>query len=371
MSKFPQFYNKIFDYSLKRTTHVKFADILNSMSISHKNRVAISSKYIHSEMPIRMANRVTDLNNLPFGLTKNHSVNKVREWYLMSFLDLVESNEPKNESEIKVFAHTVEQIFNRHAPTLMTMSKGIYELKQENKMNEQDTPKIQTFLNRFYTNRTEMRILLEQYLSLFKPTRSPKYFGIVNLNSNPITIIKQAIEDIQYICNKHYFNIDLSDVISIHSTNPELVMPCIDHYLYYILVEIIKNSVQTVIDKQQQRKANTKYNPQIGIRISEIDEKWMLIKIQDNGMGIKPEDMDKIWHYNFSTSKINERDIQTSDNAVDFSLQAPLSGFGYGLPISDVYMNFFNSSTNCIKVDSTLGEGTAIYLFLTKHKIKI
>ena len=48
---------------------------------------------------------------------------------------------------------------------------------------------IQTFLDRFYKNRTEIRILLEQYLSLFENNNDENYFGIINLKSEPIKII--------------------------------------------------------------------------------------------------------------------------------------------------------------------------------------
>ena len=36
MNNFPKFYNKIFDYSLKKGTHIRFKDILKTESINNK-----------------------------------------------------------------------------------------------------------------------------------------------------------------------------------------------------------------------------------------------------------------------------------------------------------------------------------------------
>jgi pyruvate dehydrogenase kinase 2/3/4 len=236
------------------------------------------------------------------------------------------------------------------------MSKGILELKQENKISDIEAPQIQTFLNRFYTNRTEIRILLEQYLSLFDIKNNKNYFGIVNLNTNPHMIINDIIIHLQNICTE-----DLSDIIKINS-NKKIELPSLNHYLYYILFEIIKNSIQAIRDKQ---KIVNNYIPCINITLNEIDNHWILIKIEDNGIGIKNNDMNKIWYYSFSTSQINSNEIIET---TDFNLNSPFSGFGYGLPISDIYINFFNPCNNNIKIESVYKEGTTIYLYLRNYK---
>jgi len=361
MNKFPQFYNKIFDYSLKKGTHIKLIDMLKSYFMKDNTRMMIFTKHLHKELPIRLANRVTDLNNLPFGLAKNHSINKVREWYLTSFIELTEVNEPQTISDIEKYRNIVDIVYKRHAPTLITMSKGLYELKRDNQISDIEAPEIQKVLNKFYKNRTEIRILLEQYLELFDIKPVKNYFGIINLQSNPVEIINKVITDIQYICNTNNLNInDLHDIIKVKCIK-YINLPCIDHYLYYILFELIKNSIQAVTEKN---KINGEYIPCITITIQEIDELWILIKIDDNGIGIKENDMDKIWYYSFSTSIINMSDIIEES---DFSKKSPLSGFGYGLPISDIYVNFFNSSSNNIKINSVYKEGTNIYLYLRRY----
>ena len=136
----------------------------------------------------------------------------------------------------------------------------------------------------------------------------------------------------------------------------QIILPTIDHYLYYILFEILKNSVEAV---------RYKPDPLIEVTMKEIDEEWVLIKIQDNGGGIQDKDMDKIWYYSYTTHPINTAEIVEQ---TDFSNKSPLSGFGYGLPISEIYVNFFNSSSHNIKIICNNNK-TSVYIYLRNIKL--
>jgi len=359
MNHFSKYYNKIFDYSLKKGTHIKFIDILKTYPINHKDKILLTTKHIYNELPIRLANRVTDLNNLPFGLSKNHSIHNVREWYLMSCLELFDLKEPKTNEEIEQYRNTIEKIYNRHSTTLLTVTKGLYELKKENKISDIEEPTMQKFLNRFYTNRTEIRILLEHYLALFEQNNNKKHFGIVNLECYPYKIVEEVVENIQYICDKNRIPLRLEDIVKI-DIDKHFYLPSINSYLYYIFFELIKNSVKAVIENDMNI-----LDPKILISIRSIDKNILLIKIKDNGIGIKEEDKDKIWYYSYSSSKIDINDILEDK---DFSISTPLSGFGYGLPITDIYIQFFNKSVNNIKIESIYKEGTSIFIFLKNYQ---
>jgi pyruvate dehydrogenase kinase 2/3/4 len=405
MTNFPYLYNKIFDYGLKRVSHLNFADMLKMIHMKNSNRIKLTSTYIYNEVPIRLAQRVKDLNELPYGLSKNHSVNKVREWYLQSFMDIVEHPMPIAIDDMYKFKETIEKIHDRHAPTLTTMSKGIYELKKEGLINDINSPTIQTFLNRFYTNRTELRILIEQYLSFFvEPCKTNCYnknrglsytnenneFGTINLECNLIDIINKSIHDVQYICNKNLLDVDTMNIITTNINNVDInnvninnvnihqgkcnkviTLPSLEPYLYFIFFEIIKNSVKAVIEKRDvmgERGGNMMgeskiYEPSIKISINTISSTDIIVKIDDNGIGIKSDDIHKIWYYSFSTSPIDMAKIIEEN---DFNI-TPLSGFGYGLPIADIYMNFLNNSTNNIKINSIYKEGTSVIIFLKKY----
>lgn len=354
MSNLAKFYNKIFDYSLKKGTHIKFVDMLRYRNVSPGNIIPVMTKHIYNEIPIRLAKRVTDLNSLPFGLSKNHSIHKIREWYLMSFEELTQVKEPITSSEIIDFKDAIHTIYHRHSTTLSTISKGLYELQMENKINDIEAPVIQAFLNKFHKNRTEIRILLEHYMSFFdKTVTEGKYHGIIHLDSNVKTILHNTINNIQLLCDTNGIDLHLNDIIRINAPD-QIILPTIDHYLHYILFEILKNSVEAV---------RFMHNPFIEVTMKELDEEWVLIKIQDNGKGIQEKDLDKIWYYSYTTHPINIVE-QT-----DFSNKSPLSGFGYGLPISEIYVNFFNSSSHNIKIFSNNNDRTSVYIYLKNIRL--
>ena len=90
MSKFPKIFNKIFDYSIVKTTPLKFEHLINFSKIkSNTNIIKLSTSHLYKEMPIRFSHRIIDLNTLPYGLNYNHNINIIRDWYLTSFHELM------------------------------------------------------------------------------------------------------------------------------------------------------------------------------------------------------------------------------------------------------------------------------------------
>ncbi|KAI8617071.1 mitochondrial branched-chain alpha-ketoacid dehydrogenase kinase-domain-containing protein [Chytriomyces sp. MP71] len=55
-----------------------------------------ATQFIHHELPIRIARRVVELENLPYNLSSMVSIKKVTEWYRQSYLDLVNFPQPSD-----------------------------------------------------------------------------------------------------------------------------------------------------------------------------------------------------------------------------------------------------------------------------------
>jgi len=343
---FKNLYNKLFEhYSNYTTSHIRFKDIIYTSKINRETIIPLSTKHIHNELPIRLAHRINELNLLPYGLSHNSNINLIRNWYLSSFEELI--NLPKNYKDVEPFKYTIRNIYERHSPTLTTLAKAIYEIKESGKPINLNI--LQDFLDKFHTNRTEIRILIQQYLKLFENDQ-PNHFGIINKYSSVENTIDNAKNAINYICRKSDYEIDISKIIEIKGSG---TLAFIDNYLYYILFEILKNSVQAVID-------SGKKHPKIKITIQDISS-YIYVTINDNGIGILDKNLDKIWLYSFSTNPIPSKNILLTE---DFSNHNPLSGFGYGLPISKIYLNFFDSF---IKIESQYKIGTTTHLFLKKY----
>ncbi|KAJ3099943.1 hypothetical protein HDU96_010502, partial [Phlyctochytrium bullatum] len=55
-----------------------------------------ATQFIHNELPIRLARRVVELENLPDHLSQMPSIHRVKHWYTQSFQDLVEFPKPED-----------------------------------------------------------------------------------------------------------------------------------------------------------------------------------------------------------------------------------------------------------------------------------
>jgi len=235
MNKFSKIYNKIFDYTLVKTSPLVFSHLVNTtVKISNPNLIKLSTLHLYKEMPIRFAHRIQDLNMFPYGLNHNHNVSIIRDWYLTSFEELVSVPEPKTQQEIENFKLRIKNIYNRHSPTILTLTKGLFELKESGLITETDDKQIQIFLDRFHSSRTEIRILIEHYLSLFDSNvdnNSLNYMGIINTKCDIKQILDKAICNIDFITSRTNSNIILEDIVKIKGNSK---LPMIENYLYFI-----------------------------------------------------------------------------------------------------------------------------------------
>lgn len=74
-----------------------------------------------------------------------------------------------------------------------------------------------------------------------------------------------------------------------------------------------------------------------------------VIKVSDEGGGIKRSNMNKIWSYLFTTADPNILENFTNPTS-DFGTETPLAGLGYGLPISRNYAQHFGGMSICLYV---------------------
>ncbi len=115
----------------KPETLISKSSLLNMKNIQNKNRILLASQFIHNELPIRLAKRVKDLEQLPLQLDNNHEIFKIRDWYLQSLDDITLLPKPLNQDQCITTSEVVQKIYNRHSNTLTTMASGIDKLKKK------------------------------------------------------------------------------------------------------------------------------------------------------------------------------------------------------------------------------------------------
>jgi hypothetical protein len=121
-------------------------------------------------------------------------------------------------------------------------------------------------------------------------------------------------------------------------------------HLHHIVFELVKNSMRAVLEHHGVKNYDA---PAIKIVLSE-DEREFAIKISDQGGGIPRKDMPRIWSYLYTTQSNDANGGPGGPEALLDAIKdggsgaghptnavgpaggegAPMSGFGYGLPIS-------------------------------------
>ncbi|RKP28389.1 alpha-ketoacid dehydrogenase kinase [Metschnikowia bicuspidata] len=298
----------------------------------------------------------------------------------------------------KLVCDTLTKIKKRHDATVATMAQGVQEWKTEHKLVRVNSA-IQTFLDRFYMLRIGIRMLIGQHIalhqsqalatrqkinkflngsksnSLNKKNVRDNYVGVICTECNVKEIAEDAIETAKYICEEYYGLFEAPEIQLI--APQELInFMYVSGHLLHMLFEVLKNSLRAIIEfhtpllKQKMIDENPKLRmkdidlndlkfPPIKAIISEGYED-ITIKISDEGGGIARSEIPLIWTYLYTTVNQTPK-LDAEFNQTSF--KAPMAGFGYGLPISRLYAQYFGGDLKLISME---GYGTDVYIHLNR-----
>ncbi|CBJ48308.1 pyruvate dehydrogenase kinase [Ectocarpus siliculosus] len=341
----------------------------DSLSTKQKMLIQVAS-FLHRELPIRLAHRVRDLESVPDMLAQK-SVQQVREWYVISYEEIRKFPRPVTVDEEVRFAELLKGIYQRHAPVLLTMARGVWELREsfgpkdasrrgaKNRFGDfYDFERTHTFLDGFYMSRIGIRILIGHYLAL-QEAGADSWIGMVCQETSPAAIAEAAIEDAKFVCTRQYG--DAPDV-TLHG-RLDLTFSYVPSHLHYIMLELIKNSMRATVDFHGLDEMDN--NPiRVVIADGEGNED-VVIKVADEGGGIRRSYMTRIWSYLFTTADpaVQEGFINLGEVESDHAKESPLAGLGYGLPISRSYARYFGGDLSIVSME---GYGTDAFVHLSR-----
>jgi len=349
------------------------------------------ASFLRRELPIRLAHRIQDLSRVPL-LQDMSSVQQVKELYTTSFLEIlsVDKHPPTREGQEEweqKFATILENIYERHSSVLVQMARGAFELRAairkgallggdddgcegegQKTLSDQEIrvgrdavefelmESTHAFLDRFYISRIGIRVLIGQYLSLRQPPVE-NYVGIICSKTSPYEIVKRAIDDAAFMCTRKYG--DAPEVII--TGRLDMTFPYVPTHLHYIMLELLKNSMRATVEYHG---IDADYPPIKVVIADGSDNEDVIIKVSDEGGGIPRSNMKRIWSYLFTTAdpEIQEGMVAFNEN-VDHSIDSPLAGLGYGLPISRSYARYFGGDLSIMSME---GYGTDCFVYLTR-----
>ncbi|GFH07622.1 protein-serine/threonine kinase [Haematococcus lacustris] len=202
----PDVVSDVFSHALKKQTGVSLKYMQDFGANPIERQLTLSAQFLHKELPVRLAHRVAELENLPYGLSARSSILKVRDWYVESFKELRQFQPIKSTADELKFTDLLRSIYRRHANVVPVMAKGVAELRRELVRQQSslvEMPEIHQFLDGFYLSRIGIRILIGQHIALHEPPKS-NHIGLICTRCSPVQVAQDAINDARAICLREY-----------------------------------------------------------------------------------------------------------------------------------------------------------------------
>lgn len=301
---------------------------------SSKNIIE-QSRFLHNELSIRLSHRVYNLFNLPYGLPLVPEITKVINLYGDSFDKIQETPLPICYSSAESFTYIIKEIKDSHNLLEEIIGNALQNIPDP----FVDYSLINRELDDFFMSRIGIRTLISQQVE------SVLYGGSIISDCDVSDIMKCAIKDVQGMAMIKSRSEIPPRITLINSSKN--TMRYIPSHLYYIFIEVLKNSVVA-------HQSINEVTEAINISITEGDDDF-IIKVSDRGGGFIYKDTKKALSYSYSTSpKINS--IRDSTSPI-------LSGLGFGLPLSRQYCRYFGGDLN---INPTEGVGTDVHIYIHK-----
>ncbi|XP_061885226.1 pyruvate dehydrogenase kinase, isozyme 4 isoform X2 [Entelurus aequoreus] len=311
--------------------------------------------FLRQELPVRLANIMKEIDFLPDKLLSTPSLKLLTSWYSQSLLELIEflEKDPDDKDVLTNFTQNLITIRNRHNNVVPTMAQGVVEYKEAFGVDPVTNQNVQYFLDRFYMSRISTRMLMNQHTLIFDGSVNPahpKHIGSIDPTCDVVEVVKDAYETSKMLCEQYYLTSPDMEITQVNSKNPEqpLHIVYVPSHLYHMLFELFKNAMRATVETHE----SSLVLPAVKVRVS-LGTEDLTIKMSDRGGGVPLRKIERLFSYMYSTAP--------SPVHLDNARNAPLAGFGYGLPISRLYAKYFQGD---LQLYSMEGYGTSAVIYL-------
>eukprot|EP00929_Paragymnodinium_shiwhaense_P120445 TRINITY_DN92398_c0_g1_i1.p1 TRINITY_DN92398_c0_g1~~TRINITY_DN92398_c0_g1_i1.p1 ORF type:complete len:473 (+),score=94.09 TRINITY_DN92398_c0_g1_i1:55-1473(+) len=339
-----------------------------------------AARLSHEELPIRFAQRIRQIEELP-GWDTSKELREVHEFYTESFRDLRLID--INSGDLDAFHETVKELKGRMSGVIPRLATSMRELQHSQGFSE---VYINEWLDSFLLSRIGTEMLTSQYMACAMGSLQtadgsedrPVRTGIVDNACDPTSICEQAAKHARRLCRQHCRSdvrivvessgdvtavdggtrrTSVSSLSDIDTTPRKRIrFPYVPQYLFYIMVELLKNSARATVESCDGDMKRIRERP-IVVTVG-ADPSQVGIRVDDLAGGIPFHVADSVWSYMYTTVK------KQDGAAATFTQEGtPLAGYGVGLPLSRLYARYLGGSLHLMSLP---GIGTSAYLYLKR-----
>ncbi|KAI9569107.1 atypical/PDHK/BCKDK protein kinase [Boletus coccyginus] len=349
-----------------------------------------SVSFVLSEIPRRLARRARALETLPFIVGTNPYVAKTLNAYRQSFQFLASYPPVTTLEESASFTAELSHLVESHRNDIPTMAKGFQECAKY-----MSPTQISTFLDGAIRNRISVRLIAEQHIALSQALERQRgmgltsHYGIVDMACSPAVMIKMVGAFVSELCEAT-LGAAPTIIVDGHQDTTFAYVPV---HLEYILTEILKNAFRATVEHHYKLHGTTSAHTVAPVLITispppSPTSPFLSMRVRDQGGGVSPSNMARIFSYAFTTAGNAESDdsgpyaaqhvggsaaVGGSTGTGDANLFSEITGkgvqvglgtiagLGYGLPMSRLYARYFGGSLDLFSLD---GWGSDVYVKL-------
>ncbi|KAF2719014.1 alpha-ketoacid dehydrogenase kinase [Polychaeton citri CBS 116435] len=360
------------------------------------SRLLSSANYVRQELPTRLAHRLRNMQTLPYTALTNHHIGYVYELYYSAFERLRKVPDIRTLDDNDRFCEVIKLCLTEHLTVIPRLAMGVLEIQGSISQDECDK-----FMKTLLRSRISRRVIAEQHLALTETFHSPWHFpnakhsqivaaeddfvGEIFLKCNATEIITKCADLARDIAFKAYGpSVPVPEVVL--NGHLDTTFPYIPSHLEYILGELLRNSIQAVMDKHT---AGDPRPPPIEVLICGAAQ-HVIIRISDRGGGIDREILPFLWSFakgprrdqrlrnlssvprlagtmqelQFPSANANSTETDRYNGTLrTLSGRPPDLRLGMGLPMSKIYAEYWAGN---LELHSLEGYGTDAFLQISR-----
>ena len=199
--------NKIKHYSLKKSTPVSLKYLFNYGTDFKNDNIFHHSQFLHQELPIRIAKRILNLQELPYELNNYAGMQNIHDEYVSSFKKLTSIKYPVDIKDCDNYVKLLEELKKNHNNVEHDIARCLNSFKNRFSDNYHIYSElIDKKLSIFYESRISIRILTGHHIALKNSHITDKNIGII-YRFKLEEILNNCINEATNVMNQKYLKV--------------------------------------------------------------------------------------------------------------------------------------------------------------------
>lgn len=263
-------------------------------------RLLSSANYVRLELPTRIAHRLRNMQTLPYSALTNSHISNVYELYYSAFERLRKVPVVRTLEENDAFCNVIKDCLREHLSVIPSLAMGVLEIQGSVSSEECDL-----FMTTLLRSRISRRVIAEQHLALTETFHSPWHFpeakksamapeddfvGEIFLKCNAKEIIEKCAASARELARQAYGPDVTIPEVKLQG-HLETTFPYIPSHLEYIVGELLRNSIQAMVEQQYASEP-----PPIEVLVCEAAQ-HVIIRVSDQGGGVDRDILPYLWSF--------------------------------------------------------------------------